>query len=411
MMSVCPHIDLAAPESYLDGHPREVYTYLRNEEPVYWHEDPAQGLGFWAVTKQRDLDYISKNPLLFSSEEKSCLLQESDEERLGMMRFQMINMDPPKHLKYRRLVRNAFTPKKVDSYEGRFRQIASDILDRALVGGECEFVQDVASELPLIAICELMGVSLDNRQRLFELTNIMLGMNDPELTTTEEDGTNAMIEMFMMAHELALENRANPKDDIVNILLNGSVEDEPLTDEEFCHFFLLLIVAGNETTRTVTAHGMRLLMEHPEQFQLLVDRPELLEGAIEEFLRYNPAVIAFRRTAMEDVELAGKQIKKGDKIQMYYGAASADEDVFADPDSFDVTRAEREDVKNSHRAFGIGEHFCLGSHLARLELKVIFEEILKRMRKPRLNGEINWLRSNFINGIKAMPIAFDEATS
>jgi cholest-4-en-3-one 26-monooxygenase len=411
MMSVCPHIDLAAPESYLDGHPREVYTYLRNEEPVYWHEDPAQGLGFWAVTKQRDLDYISKNPLLFSSEEKSCLLQESDEERLGMMRFQMINMDPPKHLKYRRLVRNAFTPKKVDSYEGRFRQIASDILDRALVGGECEFVQDVASELPLIAICELMGVSLDNRQRLFELTNIMLGMDDPELTTTEEDGTNAMIEMFMMAHELALENRANPKDDIVNILLNGSVEDEPLTDEEFCHFFLLLIVAGNETTRTVTAHGMRLLMEHPEQFQLLVDRPELLEGAIEEFLRYNPAVIAFRRTAMEDVELAGKQIKKGDKIQMYYGAASADEDVFADPDSFDVTRAEREDVKNSHRAFGIGEHFCLGSHLARLELKVIFEEILKRMRKPRLNGEINWLRSNFINGIKAMPIAFDEATS
>jgi cholest-4-en-3-one 26-monooxygenase len=411
MMSVCPHIDLAAPESYLDGHPREVYTYLRNEEPVYWHEDPAQGLGFWAVTKQRDLDYISKNPLLFSSEEKSCLLQESDEERLGMMRFQMINMDPPKHLKYRRLVRNAFTPKKVDSYEDRFRQIASDILDRALVGGECEFVQDVASELPLIAICELMGVSLDNRQRLFELTNIMLGMDDPELTTTEEDGTNAMIEMFMMAHELALENRANPKDDIVNILLNGSVEDEPLTDEEFCHFFLLLIVAGNETTRTVTAHGMRLLMEHPEQFQLLVDRPELLEGAIEEFLRYNPAVIAFRRTAMEDVELAGKQIKKGDKIQMYYGAASADEDVFADPDSFDVTRAEREDVKNSHRAFGIGEHFCLGSHLARLELKVIFEEILKRMRKPRLNGEINWLRSNFINGIKAMPIAFDEATS
>ena len=409
-MSGCPHIDLTSPESYRGGLPREAFKYLRNEEPVYWHEDPGQGLGFWAVTRHKDLDYVSKNPLLFSSEERSCLLHESDDERLELMRLQIINMDPPRHLKYRRLVRKAFTPKKVDSYEERFREIARDILDRALVGGECEFVGDIASELPLIAICELMGVSLDKRQRLFELTNIMLGMDDPELTTTEEDGTNAMIEMFMMAQELAVENQANPKDDIVNVLLNGTVEDEPLTEEEFCHFFLLLIVAGNETTRTITTHGMRLLMEHPEQYQLLVDQPALLEGAIEEFLRYNPAVIAFRRTAMDDVELGGQTIRKGDKIQMYYGAASADEDIFTDGDVFDVTRAEREDVRNNHRAFGIGEHFCLGSHLARLELKVIFEEILKRMRNPRANGEINWLRSNFINGIKAMPIAFDEAT-
>jgi cholest-4-en-3-one 26-monooxygenase len=185
------------------------------------------------------------------------------------------------------------------------------------------------------------------------------------------------------------------------------VEDEPLTDEEFCHFFLLLIVAGNETTRTVTSQGMRLLMEHPAQYQQLVDNPDLLEGAIEEFLRYDPAVITFRRTAMEDVEVSGQLIKKGDKIQMYYAAASADEDVFADPDTFDITRAQREDVKNSHRAFGVGEHFCMGSHLARLELQVIFEEVLKHIRKPRLNGEINWLRSSFIHGIKKMPIAFD----
>ena len=340
-MSSCPHIDLTSPESYLGGLPREAFKYLRNEEPVYWHEDPGQGPGFWAVTRHKDLDYVSKNPLLFSSEERSCLLHESDDERLGLMRLQIINMDPPRHLKYRRLVRSAFTPKKVDSYEQRFREIARDILDRALVGGECEFVGDIASELPLIAICELMGVSLDKRQRLFELTNIMLGMDDPELTTTEEDGTNAMIEMFMMAQELAVENQANPKDDIVNVLLNGTVEDEALTEEEFCHFFLLLIVAGNETTRTVTTHGMRLLLEHPEQYQLLVDQPALVEGAIEEFLRYNPAVIAFRRTAMDDVELGGQAIRKGDKIQMYYGAASADENIFTDGDVFDVTRAER----------------------------------------------------------------------
>jgi cholest-4-en-3-one 26-monooxygenase len=406
-MSGCPHIDLTNPDTYQGDIPREVFRYLRNESPVHWHEDPAQGVGFWAVTKQKDLDFISKNPDLFSSAEKSCLLRESDPERLALLRLQLINMDPPDHLKYRRLVRNAFTPRAVDSYEERFREIARDIVARAVEGGECEFVEDVASELPLIAICELMGVPLDKRKRLFELTNIMIGMDDPELTTTEEDGTLAMMEMFMLAQELATDHRANPRDDIVNVLLNGTVEDEPLTDEEFCHFFLLLIVAGNETTRTVTSHGMRLLMAHPEQYQMLVEQPDLLEGAVEEILRYNPAVIAFRRTAMADVELGGQQIRKGDKIQIFYAAASSDEDLFSDVDAFDITRPQREDVKNSHRAFGIGEHFCMGSHLARLELKVIFEEILRRIRNPRLNGEINWLRSNFIHGIKSMPVAFD----
>lgn len=407
-MTQCPHFDLAAPETYAGGMPREVYKYLRNEAPVYWHEDPAQGPGFWAVTRLEDLDFVSKNPRLFSSEEKSCLLNESGEEELSLMRMQMINMDPPKHLKYRRLVRSAFTPKKVDSYEARFREIAREILDRALPGGECEFVEDIASELPLIAICELMGVPLDERRRLFELTNIMIGMDDPELSTSREDGTNAMAEIFFMARELAAEHRLNPRDDIVNVLLNGTVEDEPLSDDEFCNFFLLLIVAGNETTRTVTTHGMRLLMETGQYDELQRNR-ELLDGAIEEFLRYNPAVIAFRRTAMEDVELGGQLIGKGDKVLIFYGAASADEAVFADGDRFDISRAEREDVRNNHRAFGIGEHFCMGSHLARLELKVIFEEILDRIHNPRFNGEIRWLRSNFINGIKSMPIGFDRS--
>lgn len=407
-MSGCPyHIDLTSPETYQGGVPREVFKYLRNEEPVYWHEDPEQGVGFWAITRHEDLDFISKNPLIFSSAEKSCLLHESDEAMLPLLQMQLINMDPPQHLKYRRLVRSAFTPKKVDSYTQRFEDIARDIVAKAVEGGECEFVEDVASELPLIAICELMGVPLDKRKRLFELTNIMLGMDDPELATTEEDGQNAMAEMFFLAQELAVQHKANPQEDIVSVLLDGTVEDEPLTEEEFCHFFLLLIVAGNETTRTVTSQGMRLLMENPEQYQQLVDNPDLLEGAIEEFLRYDPAVIAFRRTAMEDVEVGGQQIRKGDKIQLYYPAANADEKVFSDGDTFDITRAQREDVKNAHRAFGIGEHFCMGSHLARLELRVIFEEILRRIRNPRFNGDVNWLRSNFIHGIKAMPISFD----
>ena len=404
-MSGCPHIDLSAPETYRGGMPRAVYRHLRATAPVYWHEDPAQGVGFWAITRQEDLDFISKNPALFSSEERSCMLHE-DDEQLPNLRKMMINMDPPKHLTFRRLVRSAFTPKKVESYAPRFRAIAKDILDRAVPGGECEFVEDIAAELPLIAICELMGVPLGKRKRLFELTNIMIGMDDPDLATDKDDGMNAMLEMFLIAQDLATEHRANPKDDIVSVLLNGTVEDAPLSDEEFCYFFLMLVVAGNETTRTVTSHGMRLLMEH-NAYDDLQRHPEWLEGAVEEFLRYNPAVIAFRRTAMKDIKVGGQLIRKGDKVQLYYGSASADEAAFENPDEFDITRAQREDVKNQHRAFGIGEHFCIGSHLARLELSVIFEEILRRISKPRFNGEIRWLRSNFINGIKSMPITFD----
>jgi cytochrome P450 len=408
-MGGCPHFDLTAPETYQGGLPRDVFAYLRREQPVYWHEDPKQGVGFWVITRQKDLDFVSKNPLLFSSAERSCLLNEMEGDQLAMVQTQLINMDPPQHLGYRRLVRAAFTPKMVDSYEQRFREIARDLVEKAVQGGRCEFVQDIAVDLPLVAICELMGVPLEQRQRLFELTNIMLGMDDPELSHSEEDGLNAAMEMFMMAMELAAEHRAKPHNDIVNVLLTGTVEDEPLSDEDFCNFFLLLIVAGNETTRTVTSHGMRMLLEHPEQYQALVDDPLLIDDAIEEFLRYNPAVIAFRRTAMDDVEVGGQQIRKGDKIQMYYGAASSDESVFTDPDTFDITRNQREDVRNEHRAFGIGQHFCMGSHLARLELRVIFQEITRRITNPRLDGEISWLRSNFISGIKSMPIAFDVA--
>ena len=242
---------------------------------------------------RRKIDEVSKNPQLFSSAERTCMLKDPSPEEVEMMRALMINMDPPKHLKYRRLVRSAFTPRKVDSYEPRFREIAREILDRALPSGRCDFVEDIAMELPLIAICELMGVPLEKRQRLFELTNIMLGMDDPDLTTSEEDGMNAMIEMFMLGMELATAHRENGSEGYRGYAAGRHSEDEPLTDEEFCNFFMLLIVAGNETTRTVTSQGMRMLLENPDQYQALVDNPALVSDAIEEFLRYNPAVIAF----------------------------------------------------------------------------------------------------------------------
>ncbi|MDY0005966.1 MAG: cytochrome P450 [Spongiibacteraceae bacterium] len=270
-------------------------------------------------------------------------------------------------------------------------------------------MEEVAAELPLVAICELMGIPIEDRKQFFEWTNIMLGADDPELTTSPEDGQMAMMGLFEYGRKLAIRYRENPEPCIVGSLLDGEVEGEKLTEDEFCYFFLLLIVAGNETTRTVTSHGMRLLMEHPEQYRMLVDNPALIPDAIEEFLRYNPAVIQFRRTAMEDVEVGGQLIRKGDKVMLNYQAASHDERLFTDPDRFDITRQQREDVRNQHRAFGFGQHFCLGSHLARLELKVIFEEIIGRIRNPELVGEIRWLRSMLINGIKEMNIKFDKA--
>lgn len=324
----------------------------------------------------------------------------------------LINMDPPDHIKHRRIVRNAFTPKVVDSYHQRFKVIAKEIIDQVASNGRCEFIQDVAAELPLIAICELMAVPLDRRKDVFEWTNVMIGSEDPDLSTSEEDGQTAMAELFAFGHQLAtdyLEGKAVGENTgyLMSALLDG-IEGEKLNEVEFSTFFLILLVAGNETTRTVTAQGMRLLMEHPDALQQLVDNPDLIPDAIEEILRYHTAVVSFRRTVMEDAELpSGHTVKKGDNVVLFYHSASRDEEIFSDPESFDITRAQREDVRNKHRAFGIGEHFCLGSHLARLELQVIFEEIVPRLRNPRLVQPINWLRSNFINGIKEMHIEFD----
>lgn len=409
-MSTCPHIDLISPETYRGGAPHEMYSWLRHNEPVYWHEDPALGEGFWAITRQKELDYVSKNPLLFSSWQRTCFYEDPEnEDMLNLMRMLLINMDPPDHVKYRRIVRNAFTPRAVDSYEPRFRQLAREIVGKVLPRGECEFVEEVAAELPLVAICELMGIPIEDRHDFFSWTNIMLGADDPELTISEQDGQMAMLSVFEYGRKLADLHRREPRNNIVGALLDGVVEGEHLSEDEFCNFFLLLIVAGNETTRTVTSNGMRLLMEHPDAYQKLVEDPSLVPDAIEEMLRYNAAVVHFRRTATEDIELGGKLIRKGQKVVLFYQSASADEEHFSNPDVFDITRPSREDVRNQHRAFGIGQHFCLGSHLARLELRCIFDEIVAHMRNPRLNGEINWLRSNFINGIKSMPIKFEVA--
>jgi cholest-4-en-3-one 26-monooxygenase len=389
--------------------PREGLAAMCREAPITWQDDPEQGVGYWAVTSQEYLDYISKRPQQFSSAARTCFYAERDEDMVAMMRLLLINMDPPEHVKYRRVVRNAFTPKMVESYTGRFREVIREVIDKIVARGECEFVTEVACELPLIAICELVGIPIEDRAQFFEWTNTMIGADDPDVSISEEDGQLASAMVYAYADRLMELHRENPRDNLVGALLDGVVEGEHLTDDEFRSFFMILVVAGNETTRTMTSHGMRLLIEHPDQFQKLVDQPELVADAVEEILRYNPAVIQFRRTAMEDVEVGGVQMRKGDKIMLHYQASSNDERVFDQPEVFDITRPGREDVRNQHRAFGIGEHFCLGSHLARLELTVTFDEIVRRIRNPRLTGEIQWLRSSLVNGIKEMHIEFDVA--
>ncbi|MCG3169285.1 MAG: Steroid C26-monooxygenase [Pseudomonadales bacterium] len=408
-MASCPFADLSSPDLHRGGVPADLYRELRAARAVRVDQPMSGGEGFWAFFRQEDVDRISKHPLQFSSALKTCFLNDVPPDQIDLLRTMIINMDPPEHIKYRRIIRNAFTPAKVESYAPRFREIVREAVAAVLPRGECEFVTDIACVLPLIAICEILGVPIEDRRRFFEWTNIMLGGDDPDLSTSPEAAAMAAAELYMYSDKVMEQHRANPRDDIVGALLRGTVAGEHLSEEEFRNFMMLLIVAGNETTRTVTSHGMRLLMEHPEQYRMLVEDPTLIPDAVEEILRFNPAVINFRRTVTEPTEVGGQPLQPGDKVVMFYQAASRDETLFEDPDRFDITRPRREDVRNEHRAFGIGEHFCLGSHLARLELIIVFEEIVRHIRNPRTNGEIKWLRSNFIHGIKEMKIIFDVA--
>ncbi len=412
-MSQCPFADFANlidPDTYAEGMPYDELARIRKSGPIHYMDDPTMGVPYWLVTGREEIDFISKKPLVFSSEARTALADEiTPDDVENIHRHMTINMDPPRQMKSRKIVRATFTPRAVDSYEERFREHARNIVDTVASRGECEFVEEVAAELPLLAILELCGIPPEDRKDFFQWTNAMMFHQDPEMSVDQSVAEAASFEVIAYAMKLLEKHKANPQKDIIGALIDGNGKDEGLSEEEFVWFFLMLIAAGNESTRTVTSHGMRLLMEHPDQLQYLVDNPDKIPNACEEMLRYNTAFIMMRRTAMEDAEVAGKQIKKGDKIILHYHTVNHDEDIFGeDAMEFDVTRAERmPDMYNQHRAFGIGQHFCLGAHLARLEMRVIFEEIIPRMRNPKLVGEIAYTRSNLVNGIKRMHITFD----
>lgn len=397
-------INLTDPDVFQQATPHEMFRVLRREAPVYWHPEP-NGPGFWAITKYHDLKWVSKNPGLFSSERQGTLREDPSPSDLPAIQSIMLNMDPPKHRQYRTLVNQAFTPRMIGNMHGRIRAMVCRILNGVIERGECDFVEDVAALLPLEVICEMMGVPEEDRRHIYVLGNKMVGIDDPDLQTGKPivpgDAMAAFAEMFGYASKLWKIAHEQPSDNLATALVNAELEGRKLDEMEFNFFFLLLLIAGNETTRTVTSNGMIALLEHPEQHRDLQRDPRLVPSAVEEILRFAPAVHTFRRTATAASELRGQAIRTNDKLMLWYPSANRDEEIFPDPDTFNIRRSP-----NEHVAFGFGEHYCLGANLARLELQEIFRGIAMRLRDVEMTAPPRRLRSCFINGVKEMQVRF-----
>lgn len=441
-------VDVSDPDNFANGFPHEFFRELRAKEPVFWHEgDVHGGPGYWIISKYDDVCWVSKNPDLFVSG-LGNQIEDPLPGQLDLVRS-MITMDPPDQARYRKLVSRGFTPSATAKMEATTRARVVAILDAIANAGTCDFVLDVAAELPLQVIADLLGVPQEDRHQLFDWSNQMLGAEDSDYAVeVSRDGNalavnldpavaddlavtidpevsarlNASIaadpnsaqaksmaagaKMFEYSVNLARKRLENPEDDLVSDLLRGEVDGEKLNMLEFASFFILLAIAGNETTRNLISHGLLLLLEHPDQLAALRKDPSLIPGAVEEMLRFRPTVMYFRRTATQDCEIRGVKIRKGDKVTLWYPSANRDEDVFDDPDRFDIRRHP-----NEHLAFGHGQHFCLGASLARMEIRVMFEELLARFDEIAHNGDVKLLRSHFIDGIKSIPLQFKARTA
>ena len=408
----------------------ELLRALRRESPVHWNEGDERTNGFWSITKYNDILQVSRHPEIFVSSRGIAgpgLRPEFIEKLLGdpatapqvqaanqQGNVSIITMDPPRHVKMRRLVNKGFTPRAVNAMEGQIRQLTNEILDDVAKKGSCDFVTDVAAQLPLAVICGMAGLEKRDWPMMFELTNSVLGSSDPEYQTSvseEERGSpeaarqTAMLgrmKMIQYFAEVLEDRRKNPREgDLISILLEAEVDGEKLTQQDLLAFCFLLILAGNETTRNAISGGLKALCEHPDQKAKLLADMSLIEPAVEEICRWISPLHHMSRYVVEDTEIGGQQIKAGDRVLMWYLSANRDEDIFQDPYTFDITR-----TPNEHLAFGIGEHFCLGAGFARKELKVMFEELFRRFPDIELDGPGERLRSNFINGLKHLPVRF-----
>lgn len=394
-------INLKDPLLFEQRVPHDLFRQLRREAPVYWNEEPEEEEpGFWALTRYADIVEVSRNPQLFSSalggHQISYPPGMEFTRASAAIVGNMIGMDPPEHNAYRKLVSPTFTAGAVRKMEPTIREIVTGILDRVAPRGGCEFVSAVAAELPLTVLCELLGVPKEERHRLFDWTNRLTDFANPP-----EDMLGAFAELFAYGQALTERRRQSPTGDLMSVMANAEMAGEKLDPMLLDGFFLLLVIAGNETTRNTISGGTLALIEHPEQRRLLLDDPSFIPVAVDEMLRWVSPVVHFRRTATADTEIRGQRIRQGDKVVMWYPSANRDEDVFEHPDVFDVRRRP-----NEHLAFGEGQHFCLGAWLARLQLRVFFEEFLRRLPDVELDGPVRRMRSYFLSGLVEMPVRF-----
>ncbi len=394
-------IDLLA-STWGRGVPHDQFDRLRAEAPVHWHPEPDD-TGFWALTKHADVRAASHDCATFSSELGGTFIPTADEEALASLRLTILNMDPPKHNRYRKLVSRGFTPRMIRMLVEEIERRAAVVVDEVCEKGEVEFVSEIAAQVPVQMICEMIGLEKELWPRIFELSNLLIGSrDDPDYVDDPDIGPNAAAEVYFLCDTVAADRRANPRDDIMTALVQAEVDGERLDDAELNLFFITLIVAGNETTRNLINHAALALMEHPDQAQMLRDDPSLWDTAVDEMLRWGSSIHNFRRTLTKDVTMRGVEMQAGDKVVLYYASANRDEDVFADPHRFDIAR-----TPNDHVTFGGGGvHYCLGASLARAEIKATMRQLVERLPDMELAGPPNRLHSDFVNGIKTMPVRF-----
>lgn len=391
-------IDLGDLRLFSQGAPHALFARLRRESPVHWCPE-ADGDGFWSLTRYEDVLAVSRDVETFSSERRGIMIFDASFESGGRQPM-MMEMDPPRHTRLRALVNRGLTPRRVLQLEDFARRRFERALDRALELGRCDFVEDVASRLPLQVIAEMMGVPESDRPELGRLAHRVQGFDDPDLGGGGGgENVEAIREMSDYALGLARDRRREPRDDIATAILEADVEGYAMDDAAFASFFMLLITAGIETTKAAISGGMLALLEHPDEWKRLRERPEGLPTAIEEMIRWVTPIQHFRRTATRETEIRGQRIREGDKVVIWYASADRDEAIFEDAFRFDVGR-----TPNEHLAFGFGRHFCLGANLARLEMRVAFESMLARGVAVERVGEVEHLLSSFTNALKRMPV-------
>ena len=399
--------DFTDPELYEKRLPHPEWAQLRKAEPVHWvqKEDPSvdgfDDAGYWVVSKHADVKEVSRRTNeVFSAWENTAVPRFSpgmDRGIIEMLRFLILNQDGEEHKKHRRIISKGFTPRNVEKLRGTLAARAEKIVTEAAAKGSGDFIIEVASELPLQAIAELLGVPQEDRHQLFEWSNLMTSYDVPELA---DASTLASAQLLEYAQKLAADREENPQDDLITKLIQADIDGEQLSADDFGWFVILLAVAGNETTRNATTHGMIAMLDNPDQWELF--KSERPETAYDEILRWASPITSFQRTATEDLELGGKQIKKGDRLALMYGSANFDEDVFEDPFTFDIRRDP-----NPHLTFGgQGPHYCIGANLAKLQIELIFNAIADHMPNLESLGESKRIRSGWLNGITEWPVDF-----